>query len=180
VRAISSSKNHKVTVRPGKVQKAVDQTGAMVEVVLLEPVLAEFEHQAVSTIEAAKALDHFNFSGIPEGENPLKYLGVWDSDAQAISRGWSDEEKTAYEDALRKRGESMGWRYFIVVEDPKPERPWPTYDEDSPEDIVAIATRLKYVNEAIAYEKDNANRAEVLGPLGVPIEETAPEIQVSV
>lgn len=179
MRAISPHANYKIQIVEAMSQKGVDRTGVVQEIVTQPPVLLEFEHFAITPEEEAEALKAFNFSGIPEGVNPLTTLGVWDSLVYQRSHGLTDEQRFEVENNLREKGKAQSWARFIIVDAPSAPKPWPTYDEDEPDDIVAIAQRLDLVDATVAYERENGKREDVLEPLGATVVEEK-EIEVSV
>lgn len=179
MRAISPHANYSIQIVEARTKKGVDRTGVIQEVIEQNPVLLQFEHFAITPEEEAAALKAFNFSGIPEGVNPLTTLGVWDSLIYQRSQGLSDEERIEVEKTLREKGEQQSWARFIIVDAPHAPKPWPTYDEDSEDDVVAIAQRLELVDAVVAYEQENGQRPEVLEPLGATVEDEKP-IEVSV
>lgn len=179
MRAISPHANFSIQIIEAVVKKGVDQRGTIQEIVEREPFIVQFEHFAITPEEESAALAAFNFSGIPEGINPLTTLGVWDSVIFQRSHQLSDEQREAVEAKLREKGEQQNWQRFIIVEDAKVPKPWPTFDEDDPADIVMIAERINLVDAAIAYERENGQREEVLEGLGAAQEETK-VIEVSV
>lgn len=179
MRAISPHANYSIQVVEARTKKGVDRTGVIQEVIEQNPVLLQFEHFAITPEEAQEALKAFNFSGLPEGVNPLTTLGVWDSIIFQRTHDLTDEQRIEIENLLRARGESQSWSRFIIVDQPRAPKPWPTFDEDEPDDIVAIAQRLNLTDAAVAYEKENGARAEVLEPLGF-VEAEAKVIEVSV
>ena len=171
MRAISPHANYSIQIVEALTQKGVDRTGVVQEIVKQSPVVLQFEHFAITAEEEAEALKAFNFTGLPEGVNPLTTLGVWDSIIYQRTHSLTDEERINIEDALRKKGENAGWQRFIIVDAPRAPKPWPTYDEDGEDDVVAIAERLNLVEAVVAYEKENGAREDVLAPLGAAVED---------
>lgn len=178
MRAISPHAEYKIQVRQPKLRRGVTVDGSLIEVEESKSVLVEFEHFAITPEEEVVALKTFNFSGVPQGINPLTTLGVWDSLIYQRSTSISDKEREEIEDLLRQKGEAAGWRMFIVVDEPRAAKPWKTYDEDDTETIVAAALRFGFVDEAITYEKENLNRQSLLEELGVEAPEAPIEVSV--
>jgi hypothetical protein len=158
----------------------VDGTGTIIEVTEKEPRVLQFEHFAITPEEQAIALKSFSFRGIPEGVNPLTTLGIWDSHIYQRTHDLTDEQRIEVEEALRRKGERQNWRRFIIVEKPKAPKPWPTFDEDSPGDVVDLALRLNLVDAAVAYESENQAREDVLRALSTEDAVVDKVIEVSV
>ena len=122
---------------------------------------------------AMRALPH---RGLPidqdtnEHATPRPRISGFDSFQAQAQNGWTDEEREIVEQALLS-SPHLGTDH-ILLEAVKAQKPWPTYDEDSPEQIVLIARAIGLVDEAITYERENAARTEVLVELaaGEPIE----------
>ena len=97
-------------------------------------------------------------------------ISGFDSYAAQAENGWTDEEREIVEQALLA-SPHLGTDH-ILLEAVKAQKPWPTYDEDSPEQVVSIARAIGLVDEAITYERENAARVEVLVELaaGEPVE----------
>lgn len=170
MRAISPHANFGIQIQEPLIRTGVDTGGRINEVIERPMQYLQFEHFAITKEEEGIALQKINFSGIPEGINPLTTLGVWDSIIYQRQHGLSDEQRIAVEDKLRAKEESSAGR-FIVVADIRAPKPWPSYDEDDPDEIVQIASRIGLVQAAIVYEKDNGQREEVLEPLGASVDE---------
>jgi hypothetical protein len=178
MRAISPHANYSIQIRSAKVRRGVDQTGQMLEVVEQEPLVLQFEHFAVTPEEASAVLQAFSFSGLAEGVNPLTVLGVWDSEIYKRTFDKSDAEMQDICETLRRKGEANGWRMFIIVDEPRAPKPWPTYDEDSEDDIIAAAQRFGFIESVIQYESENEQREEILTALGVAPPEALIEVSV--
>lgn len=116
-------------------------------------------------------------------------IGVFDTDVAADQRGWTQEQKDWIERKLLGSGDRGS--QFILVEQARAPKPWPKYDElravgrRTVKDVavkVAEMTQDLGIDPAsvIAYERENANRAEVLEALaGVGVEVVEDEITVT-
>ncbi len=85
----------------------------------------------------------------------------FDSAMQAEEKGWTDEERERVEEAVLyhcKRQPGQVW----LIEEQKLAQPWPTYDETHHKSIPQVAQTVGMVAEALAYEKQNKDRAEVV------------------
>ncbi len=136
---------------------------------------APFVHGDVNEWEREIALKHFggDFRGLTEGEDPMWRLSTYDTDAAAAQHRWSAEEKEKFEAVLREHAGAD----YIVIDKPRRPAPWPTYDKQTAvvgkrtlELVVAKVTEtvldlgLDPVGVA-RYERDNANRPEVIAAL---------------
>jgi hypothetical protein len=178
LRAISANTGYSIQLFEGTERAAQDpQTGMMYTIQGDKPVVANFEHSGLHPWEVEAALEHFvsTFHGMAEGVNPLTKIAVYDTEVRALSEGWAPEFQKRVEDRLRKLGETRS--EFIIVEKPAAAKPWPTYDDDSPEDIMGVAARLGISHETIfLYEVENANRPELVEHFRTADEEPAVEV----
>lgn len=169
MRCISPSRNYSIQVFEAKEQIVMDARGHATMIVLDKPVIANFEGQGLLDWELGPALETFNFSGLPEGVNPLSRISVFDTEAYVASRPEVEDDPDAQakmQEKIDTRLRKLQARFpseFIIVEKPASAKPWPTYDTDSAEDILAIQTRLGISPEAIRlYELENQRRSEVI------------------
>lgn len=118
------------------------------------------------------ALAHWkHFPGLPVEEdevtpaNPVEYgrVGVWDSVNWQAEYGVSDADRESAENMLLT---SLFYGTdFIVVEEVKAAKPWPSYDDAHHNKIASLAAELGLVAEALAYEQENKQRPTVLEQL---------------
>lgn len=116
-------------------------------------------------------------------------IGVFDTEVAQQLRGWSDEQREWIEQKLIGSGD-LGSQ-FILVEQARAPKPWPKYDElravgrrtvkDVAEKIAAMTQDLGIdPADVVAYERENANRPEVLEALAaVGVEVVEDEITVT-
>lgn len=103
--------------------------------------------------------------------------GYFDLDAVADDKGWSDEDK----ELVRARlDEECRIRPSLVqrldFERPEAPRPWPTYDAvEDEETILTLAEQIGVVGQALAYERENRNREELVRALAALSDEVRPE-----
>jgi hypothetical protein len=152
-------------------------------VVTRKPVIADFEASGITEYEMEAALLSFNFSGIPDGVNPLTRIAVFDTDLyieqlanadEELDRAELEEFRTRMENKLRKL-QSKHPGEFIIVDPPAHDKPWPSYDEDSVEEILSAQERFRFSPEAIRlYELENAGRSEIIERM-TALEEAAAE-----
>lgn len=169
MRCISPSRNYSIQVFEAKEQIVMDQRGFATMLVLEKPVIANFEGTGLLDWEIGPALESFNFSGLPEGINPLTRISVFDTEAYVESRPEIEEDPAARKALLEKidaRLRKLQARFpseFIIVDKPAASKPWPSYDNDSVEEIIAIQSRLGMSPEGIRlYELEHQKRPEVI------------------
>lgn len=115
---------------------------------------------------AIKDLPHM---GLPidrdteEHFSPRSRISGFDSDEAQKENDWTDEERVLVEKKLLE-SPHLGSDHIELK--PVPVAiPWPTYDRDTVEQVVMIARATGLVEQALKYEAQNANRAEVLEAL---------------
>jgi len=107
--------------------------------------------------------------------------GFFDLDTMAEANGWDDDIKAMVERRLDnyclQAPQSCQSVDFVVA---PAEIPWPTYDlETDPDTLVDLAASLGLAGKALAYERENKERADVITALekrlaGNPEPEPAP------
>ena len=171
MRCLSPHSNYSIQVFEGQEQIMMDARGFSQTITIKKPVVANFETSGLTEYELEAALMNFNFSGIPEGVNPLTRVAVFDTDLYIEQQLAADEELDA--EFLRELRERMENRLrklqerhpseFIIVDPPAHELPWPSYDEDSVEEILAAQERFRFSPQAIRlYELENKGRTEII------------------
>ncbi len=185
MRCISPSRNYSIAVFGGKEQIVVDAKGFATRLVIDEPIIANFAGEGLLDWELEPALSKFNFSGIPEGVNPLTRISVFDTEAYVESRPEIEDDSVAKQALLDKidtRLRKLQGRFpneFIIVEKPLTNRPWPTYDTDSTDEVLMIQTRIGISAEAIRlYELENQNREDIVSAM-LALEEGAVHEEVT-
>lgn len=99
----------------------------------------------------------------------------FDTEVAQQQNGWTDEEREAVERRLDWICENVP-EQCQHVEDARLPVPWPTYDTiDSPGKIAALAAELGFEAEALAYERQNKNRPQVVQQLEKKLAEQADE-----
>lgn len=131
---------------------------------------ANFQNILVTDEDFAVALGRFQFPGLPEdfdtnsNISPRYRVSVWDSEWSRANEGYSDEEIDLIIEGLRK--DSGNGSDFIELTTKPTEAPWPTYGEADLETILAVITATGIdAEKVIAYERENANRQDVLNAL---------------
>lgn len=163
MRLLSPHARFSLQVFEAREQIVMDARGFAQLQVLDKPVVADFQTGGLLDHEIEVALTRFNFSGLPDGVNPLTRVSVFDTEAyaQTLRPHERDEIIVQMEDKLREMSERSN--RFIIVEQPRAERPWPSYDEDSIEDVLKFQERLRIEPTRIRlYELENANRPEIV------------------
>lgn len=123
--------------------------------------------QILTEDEIKFALDNLVFPGLPIDKNtnshasPRIRLSGFDTETAQTENGWTDEERSIVEDALRGSPDlGMG---FIELPKARVQKPWATYDETPIANLIglteAVGVSLNYV---LAYERQNQNRDSVV------------------
>lgn len=164
MRCISPHGRYSIQVFEGQSRVGVDQAGVMHSVELSKPVVADFEQGGLTEWEIEAALMSFNFAGVPDGVNPLTRVSVFDTEAY-VQRFPADErelKQAAIDTRLRELQERHPSE-FTIVEKPAATKPWPSYDGDTIEEILALQKRTGISPEAIRlYEYENQGRQAVI------------------
>ncbi len=146
-----------------------DAGGFAVSVPQRAQVHAQFDNGGLLAHEEELALKTFNFTGLPEGVNPLTRVGVFDTEAYCLNHYENEKERTEMQAQIDQRLRELQPRFpqqFIIVETPAAAKPWPSYDEDSPEDILKLQERLAFDPSLVRrYEEENEGRAEIIEPM---------------
>jgi hypothetical protein len=151
----------------GEEQVIVDARGFARSHVLKKPVVADFQQGGILDYEIEAALEFFNFSGLPDGVNPLTRIAAFDTEAyvQRLPRDQRDEMYVQINERLREL-QALHPSEFIIVEPPRKAAPWPSYDQDSVEDVLKFQERLRFPAEEIRlYESENRNREAVVSAM---------------
>ena len=164
MRCLSPFARYSIQVFEGKEQVVVDARGFAQSIVLEQPVIANFDKSGLLDWEIEAALTSFNFSGLPEGVNPLTRISVFDTEAycQRFPKDRRDEMQVQIDARLREL-EEINPSEFIVVDPPVKPKPWPSYDENKVTDILKFQEALQFSPEAIRlYEEENQNRPKIV------------------
>lgn len=117
----------------------------------------------------------FNFENPLTGQNEehaMIHGHYFDTEAAQEREGWTDEERESVEAALDKLAREQPYLVAkIEFEQPKAPKSWPTYDEMSPSDVARLAVTMGLSEQALAYERENLNREDVIKK----IEDAAPK-----
>ena len=127
-----------------------------------EAILAQFMQSGVTANEREQVRARFKFGGLAEGEDPMRRVSIYDTDEQAELHGWDAETKAEVEQNLLE-GQN---EWYFKLEELKSERPWPTYDSQTPKQILdTLAVTGADVESVIAYERENKNRSTLVAEL---------------
>lgn len=138
MRAISPIGNYSIQLIEARVRRGMDSTGTIVEYSDGESVLAQFHRGGLTDWEQFEALERFDFSGLPDGVNPLTRVSMFDSEAyvQKYSNVKERESRLAEIDERLRHLSTLFPSEFILVEKPAAIKPWPMYDETPVEDVI--------------------------------------------
>lgn len=162
MRLISPHPRYSIQLIESPVKRGPDQSGAIVEYQDTKPIIAEFRQMGLLEWEQIAALQHFSFSGLPEGVNPLSTVSCWDSEVVARDLQWTDELHQKVQDRARHLAQ-MNPASVLVVEKPKVPAPWPSYDAQDVEQILATL-KVTQLDPQLCrlYEADHQNREDVI------------------
>lgn len=179
MRAISPISRYSIQLIEAVPKRGMDSSGTVIEYTDSKPVIAEFHQGGLTEWEQLVALEKFDFSGLPEGVNPLSRISMFDTEAY-VTR-YPEDEQEAKLILIDKRLEQLAGLYpneFTIVEKPAQPKPWPTFDENELEDtraeiepgvfeivpgILTLQALSGWSPESIRlYEVENKNRADVI------------------
>lgn len=181
MRALSPHAKYSIQLFEADTRRAPNERGAVVEWEAAPAVNAHFQVQGLAVWEAEAVLTMFNFSGLPEGVNPLTTIGVFDPEGYVHKNHpqWSEEDRNKEIDRLEERLRGLAELFpsqFICVDKPASPKPWPTYDQDSVADILAIRERLEISPQVVRlYELENQKRDEVVEAMLALTAEVVPD-----
>lgn len=168
MRCISPHESYSIQVIEGKEDILRDPQGYAQRVTLREPVVAVFEKTGLLDHEQEAALMSFNFTGLPEGVNPLTTISCFDSEMYVIANFEEHERDDAQVriDARLRQLAELFPSQFIVVDHPHAAKPWPSYDGMSVEEILRTRELLDQdgsMAEGVRlYELENEGREEIV------------------
>jgi len=143
-------------------------------------ITADFKWAGRGLPEWAKqqALEHFKFTGLGHNEDPMQRLSFYDTDAEAVVHGWDAETKSEVEELMQKKQNDA----YFEAQRPRLTPPWPNYDKVK--NVKALASMVADlgidVSYAIEYERENANREEVIAAFEALTAEPEVEEEVEV
>jgi len=184
MRCLSPHARYSINVFDAQEQIVTDARGYAHSRPIGLQVMANFEVTGLLDYEADLALSSFSFSGLAEGVNPLTKIGVFDTEVYCLRypENERDEIQAQIEQRMRELAK-MHPSQFIVVETPTAPKPWPKYDEDGIEGVLAVQQQIGTDPTIVRrYEEENAKRPEIIKAMqaleGTDVEETPEEIVV--
>lgn len=153
--------------------------------VLVRGLEATFNTRGLTDFEVEVGLTKLAHLGLAEDRDTEEHvsarsrLSLFDSEAASLENGWTDEEHDLVVRALRSSSEN-GLAY-LEVETPRRPAPWSAYDSVTDVDriielIEATGSDPAYV---AAYERENANRPEVLEAIeALGVDSSADEVVI--
>ena len=164
MRCLSPHRNYSIQVIEGREKIVVDARGYATTVELSKPFLANFSPSGLTEYEELACYERFDFSGLPEGVNPLTTIGVWDVETACMAFPKDRRQELYVQVCQRMRDLSERFpSEFIVVEPPDAERPWPKYDDFTSEDVIKFQEVLGVEPDLIRlYELENQGRHEII------------------
>lgn len=162
MRCLSPHSNYSIQVFEGVESILTDRDGRAFSHVTRKPTIANFQQGGMLDHELEYALTKFNFSGIPDGVNPLSRISVFDTEVYAIAHDLDPEELEAI-DAKLRRLQEMNPSEFIIVDQPSADKPWEAYDEQSVEDVIYTRNLTGINPERVRlYEVEHEARPEII------------------
>jgi hypothetical protein len=166
MRCLSPAARYSIQVFEGRESVVLDARGYASTHALEKPVIANFTTSGLLDHEIEVALENFSFSGLPEGVSPLAKVSVFDTDAfcSQYPDETRDEMQIAMENRLRVLQEQFGG--FIIVDQPAAEKPWNSYDDNTPDEVLRIQQATgAYPEKVRIYEEENENRTEIVAAM---------------
>jgi hypothetical protein len=164
MRCISPHRKYSIQVIEGDEQIVVDARGHATTVQLRKPIVANFEQTGLLDHEELAVWENFNFSGLPDGINPMTTVGVFDTEVYCLRfpKSRRDEIQVQVDQRMREL-QSVFRSEFMIVEAPQAAKPWPRYDEYSVEDILKFQEALGVNPDEIRrYEEENLKREDLI------------------
>jgi len=169
MRCLSPFTNYSVPIFKADERVVMDVRGMGTYVTEGETILAEFRQTGLMDHEVDLALSKFNFSGLPEGVNPITRVGVFDTEQFCLDRYPDEARREEMQAQIDQRLRALQERFsthFIIVEEPKAPKPWGSYDKDSAEDILKLQERLEIDPTVVRrYEEENQGREEIVSKM---------------
>lgn len=140
--------------------------------------------QILTEAETQFVMKNMVHKGLPidrdteEHLSPRSRISGFDTVLAQNEFDWTDEEREIVEQKLLT-SEHLGSDHIELKPEPAA-LPWPTYNTDDAETIAIIAKTIGLVDQALRYERENANRPEVIEALeNEPVTEQAVVVDAS-
>jgi len=183
MRAISPISRYGIQLVEAVPKRGMDSTGTIVEYTDKTPIHAQFTQGGLTEWEQIAALESFDFSGLPDGVNPLTRVSVYDTEA-AVAHIANPKERIALQELLDERLRHFAAVYpsdFKVVDKPPAAKPWPSYDDDPIDKVLTIQEATGIAPEKIRlYELERPHPRVTLIQKMVELEREAAEEQFTV
>jgi len=184
MRAISQYGAFGTVLIHGITRRGMDSTGTVVEYTDKDSIHAQFVRGGLTEWEQIEALEHFDFSGLPEGVNPLTRVSVYDTEA-AVAHIANAKERIALQEQLDDRlahFAKLNPSQVRIVEKPPVPKPWPSYDTDSIEKVLEIREATSFSPEKIRlYEMERPKpRTTLIAQMAELEREAAGEEKITV
>lgn len=172
LRFVSKIRNYSHGIRGEQFEFVATPGGRMEKRVIQRGLEAQFEGRGLTDYEREVGITQLTHKGLPEDRDtridisPISRLSVFDTEKAQREQGWSDEDRELVEKTLLESLEH-GQAYIHVPTAARPE-PWRGYDKLTVEQIVDtlnLGVVDVELSEVIAYERENANREELLSEL---------------
>lgn len=163
MRFASKSPGFNRTVQQPQWNTIRGDSGEMEKNVTRPWIMAQFEQMGLTAFEKEQVAARLKFTGLGEGEDPMRRVSIYDTDIAAESEGWDADTKARVEKSLL---EGQSSTYFLLEEYRQP-LPWPSYDEfTAPTKIAETVQTLGLdVEGVLAYERENKARPSVVRAL---------------
>lgn len=167
MRAISPYSNYTIQLIEANTKRGIDSHGNVVEYSDSKPVLAHFHVGGLTKWEELEALESFPFGALSEGVNPLTTVSFFDSEAYCMR--YPENERAKMQDVIDRRLVELAQQNpneFRVIEKPAAPKPWPSYDEDSVEEVLQFQARQGFSpTDVRLYEIENKNRKTIIAAM---------------
>lgn len=183
MRAISPISRYGIQLIEAIPKRGMDSTGTIVEYTDKQSVHAQFTQGGLTEWEQIAALENFDFSGLPEGVNPLTRVSVFDSEA-AVAHIANPRERMSLQALMDERLEHFSQLFpseFMIVAKPPTEIPWENYDSHSIDEVLELQEKTGRSPELIRlYEMERPSPRVTLIQKMVELEKRAAEEQIAV
>ena len=123
--------------------------------------IAKFQQGVLLQHEIEAGLKAFTFKGLADGVEPQTRLSVFDTRDYQKANRLTDEEREGIEKILL--GSPAFGSEFIAVDEITAPKPFPSYDEKEPEEILEVVEAAGIdADVAYRYEAENLGRVELL------------------
>jgi hypothetical protein len=143
-----------------------------------EAIPIQFSQGGLLQTDVDAALKHWSkWPGLTMEEDemtpssPIERIGVFDTVEWQDKYGLDDADRAEVEKLLL--GNPANGVHYIKVDEVRAAIPWPTYNETHHNKIPVLAEELGCIDQVLAYERENKNRASVVAA----VEERLPKTE---